>query len=168
MAASTRPQKGHFQRYARCAILLALSWSLPWTFCGPSNRWSSSLTSPTRVRRAATATSSAASFRSRSPDMERQEAQKLLEDILGVVRSAGLEAGAVRGLQALRATLLLTFETASSGELQEAVQTIQRLANGERVDDAPLARLLRKLFQKLGSTYVKLGQFIAYWPQRQT
>lgn len=35
------------------------------------------------------------------------------------VRSAGLEAGAVRGLQALRATLLLTFETASSGELQE-------------------------------------------------
>ena len=86
--------------------------------------------------------------------------------------------------------------------LPEAVQTIQRLANGERVDDAPLARLLRKLFQKpwawllakrgcvkeaarhkscfvfvlpffwerlrLGSTYVKLGQFIAYWPQRQT
>jgi len=96
--------------------------------------------------------------------MERQEAQKLLEDILGVVRSAGLEAGAVRGLQALRATLLLTFETASSGELQEAVQTIQRLANGERVDDAPLARLLRKLFQKLGSTYVKLGQFIASSP----
>ena len=96
--------------------------------------------------------------------MERQEAQKLLEDILGVVRSAGLEAGAVRGLQALRATLLLTFETANSGELQEAVQTIQRLANGERVDDAPLARLLRKLFQKLGSTYVKLGQFIASSP----
>lgn len=24
------------QRYARCAILIALSWSLPWTFCGPS------------------------------------------------------------------------------------------------------------------------------------
>lgn len=96
--------------------------------------------------------------------MERQEAQKLLEDILGVVRSAGIEAGAVRGLQALRATLLTAVEAANSGELQEAVQTIQRLANGERVDDAPLARLLRKLFQKLGSTYVKLGQFIASSP----
>jgi len=96
--------------------------------------------------------------------MERQEAQKLLEDILGVVRSAGIEAGAVRGLQALRATLVTALEAANSGELQEAVQTIQRLANGERVDDAPLARLLRKLFQKLGSTYVKLGQFIASSP----
>ena len=109
---------------------------------------------------------------------------------LSQVRSAGIEAGAVRGLQALRATLLTAVEAANSGELQEAwsgqsgwerqnmakpnnrvfvfffsknscvwstfletwlpeaVQTIQRLANGERVDDAPLARLLRKLFQK--------------------
>lgn len=95
--------------------------------------------------------------------MERQEAQKLLEDILGVVRSAGLEAGAVRGLQALRATLLTAVEAARDGELQEALQTIQRLGT-ERVDDAPLARLLRRLFQKLGSTYVKLGQFIASSP----
>lgn len=95
--------------------------------------------------------------------MEQQEAQRLLEDILGVVRSAGIEAGAVRGLQALRATLLTAVEAARDGELQEALQTIQRLGT-ERVDDAPLARLLRRLFQKLGSTYVKLGQFIASSP----
>ena len=35
------------------------------------------------------------------------------------VRSAGLEAGAVRGLQALRATLLTAVEAARDGELQE-------------------------------------------------
>lgn len=37
------------------------------------------------------------------------------------VRSAGLEAGAVRGLQALRATLLTAVEAARDGELQEAL-----------------------------------------------
>ena len=38
----------------------------------------------------------------------------------GKVRSAGLEAGAVRGLQALlRATLLTAVEAARDGELQE-------------------------------------------------
>jgi len=41
---------------------------------------------------------------------------------------------------------------------------MQGLARGDQVDDAPLARLLRKLFQRLGSTYVKLGQFIASSP----
>eukprot|EP00435_Cladocopium_sp_Y103_P038808 s1176_g10.t1 len=144
-------------RCVRCAVLLALPWSLSWTFCGPPTFGTSR-----SIGRAATA-SGTSSFHSRSPEMERQEAQKLLEDILGVVRSAGLEAGAVRGLQALRATVLTAVEAARDGELQEALQTIQRLGT-ERVDDAPLARLLRRLFQKLGSTYVKLGQFIASSP----
>ena len=117
-----------------------------------------------------------------------------------------LEAGAVRGLQALRATLLTAVEAAQSDELREAaasrsiascthphthtqtdvdsaqaLQALQGLSRGEPVEDAPLARLLRRLFQRrgrkgrkcfrpfasflgaqrLGSTYVKLGQFIA-------
>lgn len=37
------------------------------------------------------------------------------------VRSAGVEAGAVRGLQALRATLLTAVEAARDGDLQEAL-----------------------------------------------
>ncbi|CAE7276039.1 unnamed protein product [Symbiodinium sp. CCMP2456] len=96
---------------------------------------------------------------------ERQEsARRLLEDIVGVVSSAGIEAGAVRGLQALRATLLTAVEAAQSDELREALQALQGLSRGEPVEDAPLARLLRRLFQRLGSTYVKLGQFIASSP----
>ena len=66
----------------------------------------------------------------------------------------------------------------------QALQALQGLSRGEPVEDAPLARLLRRLFQRrgrkgrkrfrpfasfasflgaqrLGSTYVKLGQFIA-------
>eukprot|EP00438_Fugacium_kawagutii_P000118 Skav218732 [mRNA] locus=scaffold1346:860741:872890:+ [translate_table: standard] len=47
----------------------------------------------------------------------------------------------------------------------KALQTIQQLGSSTGpVDDAPLARLLRRLFQRLGSTYVKLGQFIASMP----
>jgi len=64
----------------------------------------------------------------------------------------------------LRATLLTAVEAAQSEELREALQALQGLSRGEPVEDAPLARLLRRLFQRLGSTYVKLGQFIASSP----
>ena len=43
-----------------------------------------------------------------------------MDGVLFEVRSAGVEAGAVRGLQALRATLLTAVEAARDGDLQEA------------------------------------------------
>ncbi|CAJ1429895.1 unnamed protein product [Effrenium voratum] len=138
-------------RLLRGLALLTLTLA-PWAFCGQS------------VGRTPTAAPAAtASAASGSGDRDRQ-ARQLLEDVLAVVQSAGPEAGAVRGLQALQAAAATALEAAQDGELQEALQTIQSLARGQSVDDAPLARLLRRLFQKLGSTYVKLGQFIASSP----
>eukprot|EP00439_Symbiodinium_sp_Y106_P054888 s4375_g7.t1 len=120
---------------------------------------------PRRLSSPRHATGSGSGGTSSARAQERQEsARRLLEDIVGVVSSAGIEAGAVRGLQALRATLLTAVEAAQSEELREALQALQGLSRGEPVEDAPLARLLRRLFQRLGSTYVKLGQFIASSP----
>ncbi|CAE7462796.1 pld [Symbiodinium necroappetens] len=125
--------------------------SLPLRPLKETRRWASSRWAEAAPRSAGSA-----------GQQERQEsARRLLEDIVGVVSSAGIEAGAVRGLQALRATLLTAVEAAQSDELREALQALQGLSRGEPVEDAPLARLLRRLFQRLGSTYVKLGQFIA-------
>eukprot|EP00933_Yihiella_yeosuensis_P042257 TRINITY_DN36801_c0_g1_i1.p1 TRINITY_DN36801_c0_g1~~TRINITY_DN36801_c0_g1_i1.p1 ORF type:complete len:563 (+),score=100.14 TRINITY_DN36801_c0_g1_i1:112-1800(+) len=115
------------------------------------------------IQIAATATGVADQV-SDSSQRRSEDAQRFLEDVLDVVRSAGPEAGAVRSLQALRAAAQTAIETVRTGEIQDVLRVLQGLARGEKVDDAPLARVLRKLFQRLGSTYVKLGQFIASSP----
>ncbi|CAK9074367.1 unnamed protein product [Durusdinium trenchii] len=173
---------------------LVICAALPWSFVGPfGNSYWDCLQKKAEhwTEHWALVEISEASFSTReNPERRQKEAQQLLEDldILDVVRSAGVEAGAVRGLQALRAAVQTAVEAARDGELQEALETIQRLQDAfevplhltddglsiylmvpelcdGKVDDAPLARLLRKLFQKLGSTYVtKLGQFIASSP----
>jgi len=67
-------------------------------------------------------------------------------------------------LQALRAAAQTAADALRDGDAREVLRTLQGFARGEQLDDEVLARLLRKLFQRLGSTYVKLGQFIASSP----
>ena len=101
---------------------------------------------------------------------------------------AVFQAGAVRGLQAVRATVQTALEAAQQNELQEvgscekgavkirsrllgyfmfhhvpppllrsqALRAVQGLARGEKIDDAPLARLLRRLFQRPQTLHCKL------------
>ncbi|CAE8619323.1 unnamed protein product, partial [Polarella glacialis] len=119
------------------------------------------------ARSAAAAAAGGAAAGSAATDGSRsqEEARRLLDDILGVVSAAGPQAGAVRSLQALKAAVLTAVDAVQGGEAQDVLQALQGMARGDEVvDDAPLARLLRKLFQRLGSTYVKLGQFIASSP----
>ncbi|CAE7200795.1 unnamed protein product [Symbiodinium natans] len=152
--------------FSRSAVLAALS-VLPFASRSFANSDLLRLRAPARFQapqRRSVVRWAANSAASASAEQRQESARRLLQDIVGVVSSAGIEAGAVRGLQALRATLLTAVEAAQQNELQEALLALQGLARGERVEDAPLARLLRRLFQRLGSTYVKLGQFIASSP----
>lgn len=86
----------------------------------------------------------------RSPKDIAKDAIKLLEEVRNVVLTTGFETGLKRGLQAAQA----------------AAQTAAEVARErpERIDEAFAAKVLRKLFERLGSTYVKLGQFIASSP----
>ncbi|CAJ1408990.1 unnamed protein product [Effrenium voratum] len=61
-----------------------------------------------------------------------------------------METGIKRGLQAAKAAAETAAEVAQKPPTQ--------------LDEAFVAKVLRKLFEKLGSTYVKLGQFIASSP----
>lgn len=89
-------------------------------------------------------------------------ARQLIEDILEVVRSAGPEAGAVRSLQAARAGLLTAVDLVRDGDAAEVLAAFSSTSG--RPSDQLIARVLRKLFERLGATYVKLGQFIASSP----
>mmetsp|Transcript_23335 Transcript_23335/g.73141 ORF Transcript_23335/g.73141 Transcript_23335/m.73141 type:complete len:535 (-) Transcript_23335:303-1907(-) len=82
----------------------------------------------------------------------------LLNDVLGEVRSAGFAAGATRTLQAQRALLQTTLALSRDAAFRDALQRRQA------PDTRSVARALRLLFEKLGATYVKLGQFIASSP----
>lgn len=92
------------------------------------------------------------------------EARKLLEDIFEVISTTGFEAGAVRSVQAVQAAVLTAAQVLQDGDLPALLVSLQSFGRGEQFDEAPFARVLRKLFQRLGATYVKLGQFIASSP----
>lgn len=81
------------------------------------------------------------------------EVKTLLEDIGGIVRATGVRTTVQRSVQASQA--LLT--TAQSFTQNPALYTD---VNGQII----VAKLLKVLFENLGSTYIKLGQFIASSP----
>ena len=82
-------------------------------------------------------------------DRTPEEAQSLVQDILEAVRDAGIRAGPRRTLEAYRAAALTA---------REFLPLLLR--NGTL--DLPV--VLRTLFERLGATYIKLGQFIASSP----
>lgn len=74
-----------------------------------------------------------------------KELRELVEESVKLASSTGPR-GITRGVQAVRALVSLTQEYLTAGKL----------------DEPPV--ILRKLFERLGATYIKLGQFIASSP----
>jgi len=99
---------------------------------------------------AATATSPGCPLTGRSPEDLAQGASKLLREVADVALTTGFETGVSRGLQAAQAAALTAAEVAREPPGQ--------------LDEAFVASVLRKLFERLGATYVKLGQFVASSP----
>ncbi|CAE7266456.1 unnamed protein product, partial [Symbiodinium pilosum] len=103
------------------------------------------------VRRPATATRPVeGSILDRPPQVLAEDAMKLLKEVAEVAASTGPEVGLRRGLQAAQAAAATAAEVAQKPPAE--------------LDEAFVAKVLRKLFERLGSTYVKLGQFIASSP----
>eukprot|EP00419_Tripos_fusus_P050700 CAMPEP_0172836548 /NCGR_PEP_ID=MMETSP1075-20121228/26551_1 /TAXON_ID=2916 /ORGANISM="Ceratium fusus, Strain PA161109" /LENGTH=550 /DNA_ID=CAMNT_0013679783 /DNA_START=85 /DNA_END=1737 /DNA_ORIENTATION=+ len=106
--------------------------------------------------------SSQQQFATNASAFDSAKARQLIEEILGVIRSAGPEAGAVRSFQAARAGLLTAVDLVRDGDAAELLAAFSSTSG--RPSDQLLARVLRKLFERLGATYVKLGQFVASSP----
>ena len=82
-----------------------------------------------------------------------REAQRLLTEIVGIVLSMGFPASVKRSVQVARATNIL---------INEIIRTPEEfIIDGNMLN---LPRLVRRLFEELGATYIKLGQFIASSP----
>jgi aarF domain-containing kinase len=82
-------------------------------------------------------------------DRTQQEALDLVRDIVRLTVEAGPRAGFTRTLQAFNA-------------VSTTVQDFLPISNTRQEFSAHVA--LRKLFERLGATYIKLGQFIASSP----
>eukprot|EP00913_Durusdinium_trenchii_P031103 g29125.t1 len=153
-AVSHRNQRGGTTRF-RPLIVLALVYlvlGVSHAFAAP-RRWGVSRAQGAlgarggSVRTARFATSASAE---RSPQVLAEDALKLLKEVADVATATGFQTGLRRGLQAAQAAAATAAEVAREPPSE--------------VDEAFVAKVLRKLFEKLGSTYVKLGQFIASSP----
>lgn len=121
------------------ACLLSLSWSFA---AAPSTReghrffasQSQFSAGPSwKIQRAATSANNMDT--SRSPQVLLQDAAKLLREVAEVATSTGMETGLRRGLQAAQAAAATAAEVAQQPPSQ--------------VDEAFIAKVLRKLFEKL-------------------
>lgn len=130
-----------------------------------------------KTRRKARATPGTAEGRTTSVDSRRptdaraSDAQRLLSEIAEVLGTTGLQAGAMRTVQAFLAIAATIDEISRDGDGERVVESLRQLGLRSRAaelragpPEALMARILRKLFQRLGATYVKLGQFIASAP----
>ncbi|KAL7480960.1 hypothetical protein ACHAW6_006639 [Cyclotella cf. meneghiniana] len=135
------------------ALFLAVSSSPSASFLPPAtSTWHPS---PTRQSQLDMSTGSSSvtpkrSVRDRSPE----EAISLLRDITQAAFDAGPRAAPSRTLQAY---------IAITRTLQD-FSPFQPLLNGRRAENFSAPVALRKLFERLGATYIKLGQFVASSP----
>lgn len=111
------------------------------------------LIDPSRLYSTAPTSGSAPTPSSAEVQAKVKEAQALLEDIVQVVFSTGFTAGVTRSLQVARAMDILVREVARDPQ--------KFVADDNKLN---LPRLVRRLFEELGATYIKLGQFIASSP----
>lgn len=86
------------------------------------------------------------------------QTKELLDFVVGEAKSVGFKNAADRTLQAQRAASSLAWEVLRDGDLLKALDPTQA------ADETQAPRLLRLLFERLGATYVKVGQFIASSP----
>uniref|UniRef100_A0A7S4RD62 ABC1 atypical kinase-like domain-containing protein n=1 Tax=Alexandrium monilatum TaxID=311494 RepID=A0A7S4RD62_9DINO len=136
--------------------LSALSWLLASAPC-PSLAGSPHRTQRCNVARSASAASAvdstpaaACPLTGRAPEDLVTDVQRLLRDVSDVALSTGFETGFTRAAQGAQAAAFTAAEL-----VREPPQEL---------NEAFAARLLRRLFERLGATYVKLGQFIASSP----
>jgi aarF domain-containing kinase len=111
----------------------------------PSRRFQQCLARSTSAPFGAAAGSSARPVDARQAQKRAEQLNELLQETVQLALQTGPK-GIVRSLQAADAVLSLAREQLQAG----------------RID--PPEAILRKLFEKLGATYIKLGQFIASSP----
>jgi aarF domain-containing kinase len=140
-------------RFLRLPLLLALSaWTLPSITDGFLAQ-----TGPVRSPQALHMTFNNPSSPNKKrvkktlADRSQEEGISLVRDVIQAAVDAGPRAGPRRTLQAYRAFA------------STAAEFLPKLANTGS-DGLPLPQILRTLFERLGATYVKLGQFIASSP----
>lgn len=105
--------------------------------------------STTNSRRVANGTQNLQKRKKSLQDRSREEARSLIHDIVRSVAEAGPRAGPRRTFQAYRA-----FD-------RTAREFLPLIATGGEINTPAI---LRTLFERLGATYIKLGQFIASSP----
>ena len=137
------------------------------------------LRSPALVARTTQVRASSFGFGGRDPQKLAKEGQEVFEEAVTIVRDVGLQAAIRRTMRGQRALLETSLEllrelpSTSGGSpleaLQSSVQIGQQLVNGDvsglekylKALPPELApRTLRKLFERLGATYIKLVQFV--------
>jgi hypothetical protein len=102
-----------------------------------------------QVHARAAGASTTAPPQSRAATLDVDRLQSLLADVAALVAESGPR-GPVRAVQALQAVASVAAEVATSS------------GGGQALPQPPV--LLRRLFERLGATYIKLGQFIASSP----
>ena len=147
-------------------------WAVPAVGCGPVLRASASsrrhaVLLPCAQRRPAAEGPSAADWPelerlqpfgdNRTPDELLRDGQKLVEDGYKLALETPPEVGVRRTLQASRAVLT------TGTELLRKFQGMGRAPTTEELV-AEVPATLRRLFELLGATYIKLGQFVASSP----
>lgn len=100
-------------------------------------------------------------------DRTNEEAVSMIQDIIQAGVEAGPQAGIVRSLQAYRAVAttvadFLPLPAPIASSLAGRGGRSSSVSSTPETFSAPVA--LRKLFERLGATYIKLGQFIASSP----
>lgn len=143
-------------KYHLSALLAACSSSSAFSFLSP-NPTQPQWRATTSIASTASTGTSAATSTARRPkrtlrDRSSQEAVSLVRDIVQAAYDAGPSAAPFRTVQAY---------VAVSRTLQD-FSPIQRPGRVAEEFSAPVA--LRKLFERLGATYIKLGQFVASSP----
>ena len=82
------------------------------------------------------------------------ELQSLIRETISIVTETGVRPGIERGLSLAKAVATITGEFVADSKRYE----------GAQAGSLSAPKVLRRLFEELGATYIKLGQFIASSP----
>ncbi len=124
---------------------------------------STSTTTTTTTTTSSSTQSSSRNKRKKSvSDRTQAETNALIRDIIQAAIEAGPKAGPARTMQAYNALVRTIQDFVPISNPSSPFGTFSRRTTEPETFTAPLA--LRKLFERMGATYIKLGQFIASSP----